>query len=73
MIYWFALIVAVAGMGFIAWLRLSGKKEGKLEVINDTQKKAIDAVKVAQTVDAAVTRLGDGTVYDELRTDWTRK
>lgn len=52
------LAVAVAGMSFIVWLRLSGKKEGKNEVKLETSEKVIAKAVKANSISKRVDGLG---------------
>ena len=52
------LAIAVAGIGFFVWLRLSGRKEGKQEVKLETAEKVIEQATKANSISKRVDGLG---------------
>lgn len=52
------LAIAVLGIGFFVWLRLSGRKEGKQEVKLETAEKVIEQAGKANSISKRVDGLG---------------
>lgn len=52
------LAIAVAGISFFVWLRLSGRKEGKQEVKLETAEKVIEQAAKANSISKRVDGLG---------------
>jgi macrodomain Ter protein organizer (MatP/YcbG family) len=52
------LAIAVLGIGFFVWLRLSGRKEGKQEVKLETAEKVIEQASKANSISKRVDGLG---------------
>jgi hypothetical protein len=70
LLYLGAVSGILMGIAGLCWMwKSDGAKAERLKSNEASTKE----VKEASRIDNAVTRHGDGTVFDELRTDWTKK